>query len=540
MQMVWLVSVGIFLLSIALGIVFYNQFARQVRVGLRERTEGFKENDSANALLNLKSVSPEDMRITIISEQGDVVFDNMSSPEELPNHLNREEIEEALEVGIGESQRFSETLKSSSYYYAVRLSDGTILRTAKTIHSIWQTFAEILPISIAAILVFIACGYLLSNWLAKRVITPLHQVDFANTAAVPYDELLPFARTLAKHQVQIEQNNEELQAHADTINAIMNNISEGVVLLDQQGNILLINKSAVGIFDTEKKMIGHHVLELWRDVDFSANIQIAFAGQRTEMVFEKEARSYRVLISPAAEIGVIVLLLDITEKSAVEMLRREFSANVSHELKTPLTSIYGNTEMLAAGIVKEEDKTIFYSKIMGEVSRLMRLIEDIMMISKLDEGRIQTVWEKTDIAVVAKECIRALEQQAVKKQVEVMLTGSARIQANTSLLYEMFYNLIDNAIKYNDLDGKVNISIIEHETEVEIIVSDTGIGIAKSEQGRIFERFYRVDKSRSKKSGGTGLGLAIVKHIVLAHQGTIQVISELGQGTEFRITLPRS
>ena len=538
-QMIWLVSVGVFLVSIILGLVFYNQFSVQVRRELQEQTQIFKAHDSHNALLNLAAVDANDMRITVISEDGSVLFDNMASSEALPNHLDREEVQQAIASGEGESHRFSETLNSQSYYYAVRLTDGTILRTAKTIDGIWQMFASILPISVVAILACIILGYFLSGWMAHKITEPIGNVDFTNVPDMPYDELLPFAQTLAEHRNQIEYSNEQLQKRTNTINAIMNNILDGVVLLDHQGVILTVNKSATRIFDATKKLQGKNVLELWRDMDFSNNIQDALHGQRQEMLFQKDSKYYRVLISPASQIGVIVLISDITEKSEIENLRKEFSANVSHELKTPLTSIYGNAEMLKEGVVKKADIPLFHQKIMSEVSRLIVLIEDIIMLSKLDEGHNFESANMVNLSDVATECKDALEQKATAKQVSITIDGSAIIKATHSLLYELFYNLIDNAIKYNYPMGSIKIVISEQKDTVQIIISDTGIGIPKTEQSRIFERFYRVDKSRSKESGGTGLGLAIVKHIIIAYHGQIEVTSEPTQGTTFNITLQK-
>jgi len=393
-QMICLVSLGIFLVSIALCIVFYGQFTSQARLDLQELTQIFRGNDSRNALLNLDNVAPWDVRVTIITKAGEVIFDNTISPEDMSSHLHREEIEEALLRGEGESHRFSETLGTWTYYYAVVLNDDTILRTSKTIHSIWLMYARTLPITILTIAITIMVGYFLSRWRAQKVAEPM------------------------------------------------------------------------------------------------------------------------------------------------ENMRKEFSANVSHELKTPLTSIYGNAEMLKAGLVKETDKPLFYEKIMSEVSRLINLVEDIIMLSKLDENKALEISADVVLWEVANECKMALEQKAMKHQVDIQVFGAAQMKANHSSIYELFYNLMDNAIKYNNFGGKVSVNIVKANGRIEISVADTGIGVSKVEQKRIFERFYRVDKSRSKQSGGTGLGLAIVKHIVLAYGGIITIESEPNQGTTFVIGLP--
>ena len=409
--MIGLVLLGVFLVSVVLCIVFYGQFTKQVQRDLQQRTQMFQNNGAENALLNLQEVKADDMRITIISQEGKVMFDNTTSSEDMTSHLDREEIEEALNLGEGESHRFSETMGFQTYYYAIKLSDGTILRTSKTINSIWKMYAGILPMTIIAVAIVLIIGYFLSNWSAKKVVAPID-------------------KTLTKQRSQIEQSNEQ-----------------------------------------------------------------------------------------------------------VENMRKEFSANVSHELRTPLTSIYGNAEMLEAGLVKESDKPLLYEKIKHEVSRLIVLIEDIMMISKLDESKTAEASETVNLWEVATECKEALEQKAVLHQVNISVSGNETISANRSLMYEMFYNLIDNAIKYNGPDGEVEVNLAKNNDKIVITVADTGIGIPKDEQGRVFERFYRVDKSRSKETGGTGLGLAIVKHIVIIYGGTIDVVSAINKGTSFEIKL---
>ena len=536
-QMTLLASLGIILASAVLCGIFYNQLTGQMRIDMRGRTQIFINDDYKSAIDNLSLVDPEEeMRITIVSPGGTVLFDNMVEPRDWENHLGREEIEEALSSGEGESCRFSSTLDTKTYYYAVRLADGSVLRTAKTINSMWRVFAGILPVTGAVILLCIAVAYLASGRLAKRVVEPIGQVDLSGEPDVPYDELAPFAKEIADQRKQIRQGSQQLRESIGTINAIMDNMAEGVVLFDRRGTILSLNKSAARIFDAERPMEGSSPLELLRDLDFNKQLKRALEGRRGEMAFHKADREYRVIISPAEETGVVVFFLDITERSEAERLRREFSANVSHELKTPLTSIYGNAEMLKSGVVKDDDKLLFYGKILDEASRLIDLVEDIMMLSELDEGKTQQAHDRVNLFDVAYECMDALAQKAEKHHVTVKVKGSGVITANRALIYEMFYNLIDNGIKYNKLGGDVEVAISQKEEKTTIIVSDTGIGISAADRDRIFERFYRTDKSRSKKSGGTGLGLAIVKHIVMVHGGSIQVTSNQGEGVRFEIS----
>lgn len=343
---------------------------------------------------------------------------------------------------------------------------------------------------------------------------------------------------MTQYRSQLKESNETLRSRMKTIDSIMANMNEGMLLLDQDGMVMALNQSAMDIFELNTSMEGHNVLELLRDMDFIEAIQAALEGERNEIVFEKGSGLYRMLISPIPDMGVSVLLLNITERFRGEKMRREFSANVSHELKTPLTSIYGYAEMLDGGVVKEEDKHLFYKKIKGEAARVIALVEDIMKLSELDERNGQGDVEDIDIALLVSDCIESLSQQAEKYEVSVRVEGEGRLQANRSMLYELFYNLIENAIKYNKPRGSVAVKIMPEKNRLSISVIDDGIGIPKEEQSRIFERFYRVEKSRSKKSGETGLGLAIVKHIVISHKGSIDVISEENKGTEMRISLP--
>ena len=538
LQMVLLVFASILLVSAVLCVVFYSQFSSQVRIDLQERAQVFAGDDAINALPLLQRISPEDMRVTLIAPDGSILFDNMADPQSLENHLGREEVEEALSAGEGESIRYSETLGQDTYYYAVQLADGTVLRTAKTIKSIWNLFAGSLPVMVAAVAFFAAASYLAAGRLAGRVVAPLSGINPDEEPAAPYDELAPYVKTIASHREQLSENQAELKRRADTINAIMESMNEGVLLLDRQERIIMLNKSARRIFGTGSDMEGRNVRELYRDIDFIENIQHALSGTESEFSLEKAGKIYRMLISPVDEIGVVVLFLDTTEKSQADKMRQEFSANVSHELKTPLTSIYGLAEMLHGGVVKQSDHDSFYQKIMGEASRLIALIEDIIMLSALDEkGRLDKR-EALNLAALATECAESLQEKATAGGVTLSVSGAATLTASRPMLYELLYNLTDNGITYNKPGGSVTITLSEEKGEAKIAVADTGIGIPAEEQGRIFERFYRVDKSRSKKSGGTGLGLAIVKHIAQAHGGRIEVSSKAGEGTLFTVFIP--
>jgi two-component system phosphate regulon sensor histidine kinase PhoR len=311
----------------------------------------------------------------------------------------------------------------------------------------------------------------------------------------------------------------------------MDNMSEGIILINRQGLILSVNKSAAAFFETDTAMDGKNILELIRDLELLGHVSSALSGKRSELELRRSGKSYRVFFSPVTDSGAIILFLDITEKMMAEQIRREFSANVSHELKTPLTSIYGHAEMLYNGMVKESDHHAFFGKIKDEAARLIALIEDIILISKLDENTGQETFEEVNLAAIAAEAAEALSLKAGEHKVTVSISGDASMSAGRSMIYELFYNLIDNAIKYNKSGGTVKVDISQIEDKIEIAIADTGIGIPAEAQSRVFERFYRVDKSRSKKTGGTGLGLAIVKHIVLLHKGKLALQSTEGEGT---------
>lgn len=535
---VLLTSAAILLISLLLGFIFYGRFAKQAEIDLKERTDIFSGVNAQEALPVLKQVNENDIQVALLSPEGEILFENTSETENPAHQLTQSDIDEALLLEEDDSKNLSYTLETSTYYYFVKLTDGTILRTAKTERSIWVVFASTLPIVILVVILFIIISYILSKSMAKKIVAPLKQEDLLDHPELLYDEMVPFVRTITRNQEKIAKGNEKLKSRMDTINAIMENMEEGVVVLDENGEILSINKSIVEIFDVEDSMEGKNVLELLRNVDFSENIQKALKGKRREMLFEKDDHEYRILMSPVPGRGVIVFFLDISEKSEAERLRREFSANVSHELKTPLTSIYGNIELLEGGMVDPQDVPLFYEKISKETSRLIALIDEILLLSKLDEGNVAKHFEQVDLREIILECVSALDLKAHENQVIINVVGNATMEGSPSLLYELFYNLLDNAIKYNKPGGTVQVTLSDTDGKVNISVADTGIGVAEEDRSRIFERFYRADKSRSKKSGGTGLGLAIVKHAVLTHDGEIEMESELGEGTTFHIEFP--
>jgi two-component system phosphate regulon sensor histidine kinase PhoR len=564
---------SVLLASLALCCVFYSQFASAARAEVRARVGMFKDGPSQAAIAAFPAFLLEnpgganDLRVSIIAPDGTVTYDNTVPAESLPNHADRKEVQGALESGAGESKRFSATLREEMYYYAVRLSDGSILRAAKTTRSIFSMFAGTLPVVICVMLATVVAGNVIAGKLTNRIVDPINNVQVDAVLAPPYDELAPFVRTIAGQRRRIVEQLEDLQKKTNTIDAIMDNMKEGVVLVDGKGIVLSANKSVLQIFEADapkepasssgsslssssssssSSMQGKNILELLRDIDLLKNMRNALAGRSGEMDMERSGQTYRVYFSSVPQSGAIILFLNTTERAKREKMRREFSANVSHELKTPLTSILGYAEMLANGMAKEEDRSSFAGKIKDEAARLIELVEDIMMISELDEGRSPESFEDLDLRAVAGEAVEALSLKAGENGISVEVTGEAAagervsLKANRALMYEMLYNLIDNAVKYNKPGGAVKVSIGREDGRedgrIVVAVSDTGIGIPEEAKDSVFERFYRVDKSRSRKTGGTGLGLAIVKHIALTYNAKITLASRLGEGTTVTVS----
>ncbi|MCL1911267.1 MAG: ATP-binding protein [Leptospirales bacterium] len=530
-----LVIAVIILVSLALSFVFYKQFVAVAKNEIKDRARQLRNIPFERLSGELSKI--HDMRVSVIKPDGEVIYDNTAAVETLPNHIDREEISKASRLGFGESKRFSSTLSEETYYYAVKLPDAHILRIAKTSGSVFFVFKRALPTVCLIAFAAIIMGYFAAGNLTRRIVMPINKACLEGEIIPPYDELAPFARAIAEYKKQAETAFADLQDRSNTIETIMENMNEGLVLINHKGTILSANKSALKIFGATSAMEGKNVLELLRDLILLEYIRNALAGSRGETSIERDGRDYSVYFSPVTSGGTLMFLLDVTEKMKTEKLRREFSANVSHELKTPLTSISGYMEMLANDIVKEADKASFIKKMREELGRLISLVENIMLISRLDDGvRPDIVFEDLDIAEIANEVAETLALKAGDLKVSINVKGeNIFVRANRPMMTELFSNLIDNAVKYNKPDGSVTVSFAKNDERILLAVSDTGIGIPKEEQGRVFERFYRVDKSRSKKTGGTGLGLAIVKHIAIVHNASIDLESREEVGTTITV-----
>ena len=540
------VSVLLASLVIIMGCLYdyyRNVQEKQLRDELRLASYGV-EADGLDYLEQLASPyrfpSTADFRLTWIAADGEVLFDTHVPAAEMENHAGRAEVKEALAEGESGGVRYSETLTERTLYYAQRLTDGTILRISISQLTVFALAMGMLqPILLTAILAVILSA-LLARRMAKRIVAPLNRLDLdkplENDA---YEELSPLLGRIHQQYRQIEAQLRELRRKTEEFEQITENMSEGLVLLDRKGVILSINPAARAIFHASSACVGQDFLVVDRDHEINLAIQTALEGGHSEVRAMRNDREVQFDISritaDGAAAGTVLLAFDVTEQAVAERSRREFTANVSHELKTPLQSIMGSAELLENGLVKQEDLPQFVGVIRTEAARLVTLVEDIIHLSQLDEG-IAPAKEEVNLLELADSAASALREQAEKRHISLSATGeSAKISGVRGFLHEMLYNLIDNAIKYNIDGGKVEVAVSAGDTAITVSVKDTGIGIPPEYQARVFERFFRVDKSRSKASGGTGLGLSIVKHIAQYHHAEIKLHSGNGRGTIIEI-----
>ncbi|MDR1070941.1 MAG: PAS domain-containing sensor histidine kinase [Gracilibacteraceae bacterium] len=516
--------------------VYYLAIGGAARAELREQAAELRDLDRAS-LLNARLA---DTRLTLIGADGTVIYDNVAAASMLANHGDRPEVEAALAAGTGESRRFSFTQGEETYYYAVRLPDGAVMRLAKTSGRLAAVFMGTLPAAAAAALGVVALSYLWAGRLTRRVIAPLDSAASDGGAEAVYDEIAPFVRTITRQREHIAEQLAELRARTETMDAIMGNIEEGLILLNKTGGIVLASRSALTLFGAAGDMRERDFLELARDLPLLTLVRAALGGEGGETELRRGEAIWRVYCRPVAGGGAMLLLLDITAQAGTEKLRREFTANVSHELRTPLTNISGYAEMLASGVVSGEDTAVFAGRIHAEAARLITLTEDILLLSSLDENGKTGLpaAEVADMGRIAAEVAEALAPGAAAAGVTLRTEGGGAVSGKRSLLYEMVYNLVDNGIKYNRPGGEVAVRVKTGAGQVEIEVRDTGAGIPPDRQERIFERFYRGEPSRSPKTGGAGLGLSIVKHVAAAHGGSVSVQSVPDSGTAVTVILP--
>ncbi|MDD4592135.1 MAG: ATP-binding protein [Parabacteroides sp.] len=465
----------------------------------------------------------------------------------MENHSDRPEFAEAIRIGRGEAVRMSDTVGCQTYYLAVRLDDGTVLRLSSTTDSILSALISSIPLILAITAAVLFFALLLARFQTKRIVFPINTLDLENPMENQiYDELSPLLSRIYQQRNHIEKQVIELQQKQEQFVAITGGMEEGLVVLDERGHILSVNQSALRLLGLEKTdQIGKHILNLNRSLQIQKVVEKALRGDLAEEVFESEHYIYQLRGNPVFEdgkiIGAVLLILDMTETIKAEKIRQEFSANVSHELKTPLTTISGFAELLKNGIVNQEDISSFSEKIYEEARHLVILVEDIIQLSQLDEKKVSHSKEYVDLLNMSKAVKKRIYPVAQLKGVSISVEGKSKIIfAVPQLIEELIYNLCDNAIKYNKEKGIVFIKVGEAEEMATLSVSDTGIGIPKEHQGRVFERFYRVDKSHFKDTGGTGLGLSIVKHIASYHGGEISLESEIGKGTSITVSFSKN
>lgn len=510
------------------------QEARYISMGL--------ESGGNDFLNKIAAENGSNVRITLIDKDGIVLFDNQAEAKTLENHAMRQEIMEAVAVGAGEAERFSDTLDKTTYYYAVRLDDGKILRLARTIDSIYKSVLQMLPIMGGIVIVVAFLASIVARRVTFNLIKPLDQVNLDEPLDnETYDELAPFLTRIAKQKRQLSKNLKKLRGKQEELTIITNNMNEGLVLLNGQQNVLFINESAAKIFGfSAKEVIGRNILTVDRAQEVQDLLQKVSQAGKGEGLYEKDGHFYQLSGSSVNGSGSVILIYDVTEKMTAEKLRREFSANVSHELKTPLQSILGYAEIMKNGLVKDEDKQRFLERIHAEAGNMIELIQNIMELSRLDENKTLDEFEDVDLLKLAQSVTLRLKHKAQTKGVTLNVSGSSACVCGVqSILSEVLYNLVDNSIKYNKDNGKVDVKVQDGSEEVTVSVSDTGIGIGAADRERVFERFYRADKSHSKEIGGTGLGLSIVKHGVLFHRGRVELESEPGVGTTITFILPK-
>ena len=542
------VVVSVLLLSLALITgVLYEHFESAMLDQMRTTASFVEQGVKEDGMKYLDEMSSSQCRITWIEADGTVKFDNRSDPSTMENHADRAEVKEALENESGTSIRRSSTLSEHTLYYAKRMQDGTVLRLAMSQRSVLFLMGGMISPVVFIFLAACALAGVLSYRVSKKIVKPLGSIDLQHPEQVEtYDELSPFLQRIAAQNREIRSQMEEIRKQQQEFSMITENMSEGLFVVDRNYQILSYNRSAVRIFGMAPESVPENLLAVNRSEGFRSVVDSALKGRHAQENLELDGRVYQIIASPVCQqedaldlVGAVILTLDVTEKEAQEQYRREFTANVSHELKTPQTSISGIAEIIRNGIVRPEDIPHFAGKIYDESQRLITLIGDIIKLSRLDENQVPMERESVDLLETARDVVQQLASVARKNGVTLVTNGShGVVNGVRQVLGEMVYNLCENAVKYNRPGGRVWVDVRQAADHVELCVKDTGIGIPAAEQGRIFERFYRVDKSHSKAVGGTGLGLSIVKHGAALHHAAIHVDSEPGEGTAITLTFP--
>ena len=523
--------------------VLYNFYGDELMNQLHMEVKSISTGVCQTGIDYLKELKLENnQRVTWINTDGTVVFDSDASTDKMANHLDREEIKEALANGEGEAIRYSNTLSERTMYCAKKLDDGTVIRVSTNQYTVWILMLSMLQPFLIILIIALSISYATAYFSSKKIVIPINNLDLENAdEAVVYDEIKPLVKKIRNQNTVISEKIKELKHTQAEFNTITSNMREGLVVVDKKGKILFYNKSAKKMLNvmTDKKI--KYVEDSELEEKFKENIEKALNGDHISQTIKYYDKYINIYCNPVIVDekikGAIAVILDITEKHQRELLRREFSANISHELKTPLTAILASAEIISMEGTPKENDIHFSKNIMKEANRLITLVEDIIKLSKLDDKSVMYDTEYTDLYTISQNVVDSLTPIADNANVTLELFGEkTMIHGVPSLLSEIVYNLVDNAIKYNKENGKVTITVSKANEKAQIIIEDTGIGISQEDQNRIFERFYRVDKSRSKEVGGTGLGLSIVKNGVRQHNGNLEIESTIGKGTKITVT----
>ena len=540
-----IVAISVFTASLAIVMgILYGYLSGSRTEQLKIETDMCAGGVEAGGMDYINSLDTSGWRLTWIAEDGTVLYDSETDSSQMENHNEREEVKEARKNGYGESVRYSTTLTERQMYCAKLLDDGTVLRLSDSQYTWWTILLSMMQPILFIVTVAVAISLLLAFRLSKNIVKPLNSLDLdsplENSA---YPELEPLLSRLAAQQHQLKLQASELERKRNEFLTATGNMMEGIVLLSDKGELLSINAAASRLLGVSPYCVGKDILLLNNSYEMQELVHRALSGEHTETTLPVGGSDYQINATPVMSDGKVagaaLVIFDVTEKEKAEQIRREFTANVSHELKTPLQSISGCAELLSNGMVKPEDVPEFSHRIYSESQRLISLVEDIIGLSRLDEGAEDMQRTNVDLHRLAETAIDSLSGAAKDAGVTLELCGeSAEVHGIPQLLGTIVYNLCDNAIKYNRRGGSVTVTTVNCAGGATLTVSDTGIGIPKDQQDRIFERFYRVDKSHSKDVGGTGLGLSIVKHAALLHNATVSVDSTPGAGTTFTVFFP--
>lgn len=536
----------LFLSTIASMFIYYSVYVDRSNKDLSNiiiaMGETLNKIDDDENYLDDVARKKRDFRITLIKEDGDVVYDSSQDAKFLPTHKDRPEVIKAQKNGFAKIERYSNTLSKDLYYVSLRLEDRKVLRVSREMDNLLGAFRKVFPIDILMSILVFAIATVVSRRLTKKTFEPLNNLneDLLTIDTDMFPEISPFINKINKQNKTIKDNYREISRERDTIETILKNMKESLIIIDENKNLLSVNNSARELFNSKRDLIGENILNLIRDEDLLKLIDDALMGSSVESITNIGDREFKFYVNPVFEDkkvrGVVILFIDETEEIRALRLREEFSSNVSHELKTPLTSICGFSELLVNGMVDDDNKEEFYKLIYDDSKRLLNLIEDIMKISGLESEEAFSR-EEIKLNELIKDILRAQRNLIDEKNIAVSLEGDGLVYENKTMMWELFANIINNGLKYNKDGGKLDIKISEDEKHYEVLIVDTGIGIPSKDLARIFERFYRVDKSRSRKIGGTGLGLSIVKHVLQSIDGKLEISSKLGMGTSFKVIL---